>query len=240
VLNRTAVVVSRLRGLALFHSSSGGAENGLSASKLHYISEIIGALRLAGHMILHLVMEEIDQFNAYSAWLRMQVERAALSPEQAANEDVAAQDKEASIDVGKVLLYVQRSLVPSVCPTPAEKNSKKAEKLTPLGIFLEELPASTHEFTANEARLHGETTLLELVKAQIEQAKRAQPFDHIVPNLGFLVSILHQRVNSILNATAEAKKKSVRFGQPMRLIMGSNIRTIADVDAVTMVSRSQV
>ena len=104
-LERCSVILSRLRGLALFHKQRD--DIGFSAAQVSRAMDIIACLTLVGHKILTHAMDELEHFAAFSAWLRFQIDRLA-SP---ANDDLT--EKEATMDSGRVLTYIERYLTDS-------------------------------------------------------------------------------------------------------------------------------
>jgi anaphase-promoting complex subunit 4 len=235
-LDRAATILSRLRGLALFHSSSpsDGSALGFSADQVARIADAAAALALIGHRILLLVMEELDLFAVFSAWLRIRIDRAASTQAP----DDATQEKEASIETGKVLAYIQRYLIPTVSPSGGG-SADAAGATTPLGVFLEDL--STDEVAAATAQgVPADSRVQSLparVDEQIRRIEKREPFDRALPRIVFLVSLVTSRADAMFAAIADTQRSSVRFGKPTRLGMATRgtARTIGGVDAAMAV-----
>ncbi|KAM0334150.1 hypothetical protein ACHAQA_001170 [Verticillium albo-atrum] len=198
-LERCAVILSRLRGLAQFHDARD--DIGFSASQIARTMDVVACLQLAAHRVLLLAMEELDLFAAFSAWLRFQIDRLASS--NSASEEL--NEKEAGLDNGKVLAYVQRYLVRS-----------------PLSVFFD--AASPEERDADWKFVLGEPALLlDTVDAQLARQEAGQPYMKALPQVAFLVAYLEDRANDIFRDIAEAQKRSVRFGQPTKIVMTDKI-----------------
>lgn len=101
-LDRTALILSRLRGLSEFHHSRD--DTGLSPTQLTRLSDTVSALALAANHVLLTVTEELELFSSFSSWLRLQIDRLATS----SGEELA--EKEAGLNTGFVLGYIQRYL----------------------------------------------------------------------------------------------------------------------------------
>lgn len=148
-------------------------------------------------------MEELDLFTAFSGWLRFQIDRLASS--SSATDEL--NEKEAGLDNGKVLAYIQRYLLRS-----------------PMALFFD--PVADDEREADWKFVQNEPALLDAVDAQIARQEDGQPYMKALPQLAFLVAYLEDRANGIFNDIAEAQKRSVRFGQPTRIVMGSKMSRI--------------
>ncbi|KAG7133645.1 hypothetical protein HYQ45_008214 [Verticillium longisporum] len=200
-LERCAVILSRLRGLAQFHDARD--DIGFSAAQVARAMDVVACLRLAAHRVLLHVMEELDLFTAFSGWLRFQIDRLASS--SSATEEL--NEKEAGLENGKVLAYIQRYLLRS-----------------PMALFFD--PVANDEREADWKFVQNEPALLDAVDAQIARQEDGQPYMKALPQLAFLVAYLEDRANGIFNDIAEAQKRSVRFGQPTRIVMGSKMSRI--------------
>ncbi|CRK39037.1 hypothetical protein BN1723_000603 [Verticillium longisporum] len=188
-LERCAVILSRLRGLAQFHDARD--DIGFSAAQVARAMDVVACLRLAAHRVLLHVMEELDLFTAFSGWLRFQIDRLASS--SSATEEL--NEKEAGLENGKVLAYIQRYLLRS-----------------PMALFFE--PVAEDEREADWKFVQNEPALLDAVDAQIARQEDGQPYMKALPQLAFLVAYLEDRADGIFKDIAEAQKRSVRFGQP--------------------------
>ncbi|KAM0285309.1 hypothetical protein ACHAQH_001498 [Verticillium albo-atrum] len=197
-LERCAVILSRLRGLAQFHDARD--DIGFSATQVARAMDVVACLRLTAHRVLLHVMEELDLFTAFSGWLRFQIDRLASS--NSASEEL--NEKEAGLENGKVLAYIQRYLLRS-----------------PMGVFFD--PVAEEEREADFKFVQNEPALLDAVDAQIARQEQGLPYMKALPQLVFLVAYLEDRANGIFKDIAEAQKRSVRFGQPTKIVMAGKI-----------------
>ncbi|KAK1490250.1 anaphase-promoting complex component Cut20/Apc4 [Colletotrichum cuscutae] len=209
-LERCAIILSRLRGLAQFYDSRD--DIGFSVAQITRAMDIVSCLTMVGHKILLNVMDELDLFHAFSTWMRFQIDRFA-APNSASEE---LTEKEATMENSKVLVYVQRYLVES-----------------PMAIFLDEV--ATDDYSANWELAESGKSMLEELDTQLKRQEEGQEYLKAFPNVGFLVDYLTARVNGVFKDIAEAQKRSVRFGQPTKIGLGQKI---AKIDS-TMCSERQ-
>ncbi|KXH66934.1 anaphase-promoting complex component Cut20/Apc4 [Colletotrichum salicis] len=200
-LERCAIILSRLRGLAQFYDSRD--DIGFSVAQITRAMDIVSCLTMVGHKILLNVMDELDLFHAFSTWMRFQIDRFA-APNSASEE---LTEKEATMENSKVLVYVQRYLIES-----------------PMAIFLDEV--ATDDYSANWERAESGTSMLEELDTQLKRQEEGQSYLKAFPNVGFLVDYLTARVNGVFKDIAEAQKRSVRFGQPTKIGLGQRIARI--------------
>ncbi|KAJ3942400.1 uncharacterized protein N0V96_007898 [Colletotrichum fioriniae] len=200
-LERCAIILSRLRGLAQFYDSRD--DIGFSVAQITRAMDIVSCLTMVGHKILLNVMDELDLFHAFSTWMRFQIDRFA-APNSASEE---LTEKEATMENSKVLVYVQRYLVES-----------------PMAIFLDEV--ATDDYSANWERAENGTSMLDELDTQLKRQEEGQAYLKAFPNVGFLVDYLTARVNGVFKDIAEAQKRSVRFGQPTKIGLGQKIAKI--------------
>ncbi|KJZ76009.1 hypothetical protein HIM_04465 [Hirsutella minnesotensis 3608] len=197
VLERCAIILSRLRGLAQFHDDRD--DIGFSAMQVTRVLDIIGCLTLVGHKILSHVMDELDHFAAFSVWLRFQIDRLASSAGASAGDELT--EKEATMDNAKVLGYIEKYLTTS-----------------PLGIFLDDI--STEDCAADWEHCEDGPSLLEMLDKQLKRRADGQPSMRALPQVDFLVNYMTTWCSRIFNGIAESQKRSVRFGKPIKLALG--------------------
>ncbi|CAK7274447.1 hypothetical protein SEPCBS57363_006168 [Sporothrix epigloea] len=104
-LDRAMLALSRLHGLAEFHSND---DIGLSAERIADLMDIVSCLILVTHKSLALVAAELELFMSFSTWLRLLIERLAL-PAQA--EEQA--EKELNLSITPVIDYISNHLLSS-------------------------------------------------------------------------------------------------------------------------------
>ncbi|GKT43951.1 uncharacterized protein ColSpa_04132 [Colletotrichum spaethianum] len=197
-LERCAIILSRLRGLAQFYDSRD--DIGFTVAQTTRAMDIVSCLTLVGHKILLNVMEELDLFNAFSTWMRFQIDR--LAAPSSASEELT--EKEATMENSKVLVYVQRYLVES-----------------PMALFLNEV--SKEDYSANWERAESGASMLEELDTQLRRQEEGQVYLKAFPNVSFLVDYLTARANGLFKDIAEAQKRSVRFGQPTKIALSRKI-----------------
>ena len=104
-LDRAMLALSRLHGLAEFHSND---DVGFLADQIADLMDIVSCLMLVAHNSLALVTDELELFMSFSTWLRLLIERLAL-PAQA--EEQA--DKEPNFSITPVIDYISNHLLTS-------------------------------------------------------------------------------------------------------------------------------
>jgi anaphase-promoting complex subunit 4 len=196
-LERISIILSRLLGIARFHESK--AEIGFTSAQIMKLMDIVSCLMLVGNKILLFVMEELDLFHAFSIWLRHEIDRLASS---SAIEELT--EKEATMEHGKILAYIQQYM-------PA----------SPLQHYLSKVAADDAERDRKLA--DSGSSLLDLLGKQIKKQEAGQPETGSYPKVEFLCEYLDIQAARVLGGIAEAEKRSVRFGQPTKLLLHHNV-----------------
>ncbi|KAL6895150.1 anaphase-promoting complex, cyclosome, subunit 4 domain-containing protein [Trichoderma evansii] len=197
-LERCSIILSRLRGLARFYSDR--EDIGLSIPHLNRVLDTISCLTLVGHKVLIHTMDELQHFSAFSAWLRFQIDQ--LGGTGPGVEELT--DKEAMMDHTKVLTYIERYLTNS-----------------PLDTFLNEI--AKDDYDSDWKFIDDGPTLLDVLDKQIKKHESGQPSMRALPHVDFLVNYATTWSNKIFSSIAEAKRRSVRFGTPVKLSIGNPI-----------------
>lgn len=197
-LERCSVILSRLRGLAQFHDAR--EDIGFSVTQISRVMDVIECLTLLGHRILLVVMDELEHFNSFSIWMRFQIDRLNSSSQEK-NE---LTEKEAMMDHSMVLTYIERYLTQS-----------------PLHIFFDEIAKEDH--TEDWNRTEDAPRLLDLLDTQLKKHETGQKAMKGLPHVEFLVDLAEFWSNRIFKDIAEAKKRSVRLGKPVKLAVGHKI-----------------
>ncbi|UNI21530.1 hypothetical protein JDV02_007510 [Purpureocillium takamizusanense] len=195
-LERSAIILSRLRGLALFHKHRD--DIGLSATQISRIIDIVGCLTLVGHKILTHVMDELEHFVAFSAWLRFQIDRLATSSSDELTE------KEATMDTCKVLTYIETYLTGS-----------------PLDIFFDGI--TKEDYTADWEHCEDGLSLLDMLDKQVKRHEDGLPSMRALPHVSFLVNYMTTWSDRIFHDVAEARWRNVRFGKLVPISIGRSI-----------------
>ncbi|KAI1501279.1 anaphase-promoting complex component Cut20/Apc4 [Biscogniauxia marginata] len=190
-LERIGIILSRLLGIARFHESK--AEIGFSNIQITHIMDIVSCLMLAGNKILLFVMEELELFNFFSIWLRHEIDRLASS---SSTDELS--EKEATMEHGKVLAYIQQYM-------PA----------SPLQHYLSNI--STEDSNRDCQQAESGSSLLDLLGKQIKKQEAGQSDTGTFSQIEFLCNYLDSKANAVFEGIAEAEKRSVRFGQPTKI-----------------------
>ncbi|KAJ5948177.1 Anaphase-promoting complex subunit 4 [Penicillium verhagenii] len=109
-LDRSQVLLSRLVGLSKFHKLSDVL--GLKTHKLSAIVETLDCLQLLAHSTLINANEELDQFNAFSRWLRHEILILNAEPLSQTAEELL--EKRDLFDVPPTVKYITGALRKSV------------------------------------------------------------------------------------------------------------------------------
>lgn len=197
-LERCSIILSRLRGLGQFHDAR--EDIGFSVTQISRVMDIIECLTLLGHKILLIVMDELDHFRSFSMWMRFQIDCLNSS----SDDKSELSEKEATMDNGKVLTYIERYLTDS-----------------PLRVFFDEISKEDHaedwNYTEDVPRL------LDLLDTQLKKHQASQKAMRALPHVEFLVDLANFWSNRILDDIAEAKKRSVRLGKLVKLTIGAKV-----------------
>ncbi|KAF1927161.1 uncharacterized protein M421DRAFT_183292 [Didymella exigua CBS 183.55] len=105
-LDRTATVISRLRGLAMYHDSDWIFSG--PASQFAALLDVLRNMRLLAHTVLSYVADERRQFDAFSRWLRFVIDFEATEPDSQGRAEMEGRDS--GVDIGLVLEYVRHGL----------------------------------------------------------------------------------------------------------------------------------
>ena len=105
-LDRTATVISRLRGLSLYHETDWIFSS--PATEFTSLLETLKNMRLLAHTVLLYVADEKRQFAAFSRWLRFVIDFEATEPDSQSRAEMEGRDS--GVDISLVLEYVRHGL----------------------------------------------------------------------------------------------------------------------------------
>ncbi|EMR64639.1 putative anaphase-promoting complex component cut20 apc4 protein [Eutypa lata UCREL1] len=196
-LERIGIILSRLLGIARFHESTD--EIGFTSAQITKVADIVSCLILIGHKMLLLVMEELDLFQSFSSWLRQEIDRLASS---SSTDELTEQ--EATMEHGKILTYIQQYM-------PA----------SPLQHYLSNIASGDADKDWQQAE--SGTSMLDMLDKQIKQHEAGQEHSGVFSQVEFLCKYLDSKANVVFEGIAEAEKRSVRFGQPVKIQLNGNI-----------------
>ncbi|KIE00341.1 WD40/YVTN repeat-like-containing domain protein, partial [Metarhizium majus ARSEF 297] len=182
-LERCTIILSRLRGLAQFYDDRD--DIGYSVTQTSRLLDIIACLGLVGHKILSNVMDELEHFNAFSTWLRFQIDRQASSSTTA--DELT--EKEATMDTSKVLTYIENYLTHS-----------------PLDVYFDQV--SEEDWQADFDHIEDGVGILPILDAQLKKQESGQASRKALPHVDFLVSYVTTSSSRIFKDIAEATKRS--------------------------------
>ena len=185
-LERFIVLASRLRGLSKYQVSN--CNLGLSSQKLDNIIDIVSCLQLVAHRILIIVGTELRQFQAFSLWLRQEIDNQA--PEQDSSENI---ESGANIDYISTLQYIQGAMSHSGLLRFLDIQGKLDQK--------------DHRSLGAERE-----SLFELYKLELEKQTGQDQTLKKLPYLGNLVEHLQVQCNQYFYSISEMQRRNVRIG----------------------------
>jgi anaphase-promoting complex subunit 4 len=196
-LERCGVILSRLLGIARFQ---GPEENiGFDETQITKLMDIVSCLMMVAHKVLTTVMDELEHFNAFSIWLRLEIDKQGSS---SVSEELS--EKEATMDHPKVLLYIQHYLDRS-----------------PLSLFFDEV--AKEDYTKDQEMVEPGLSLMDLLDKQLQEQDAGRPYMKVLPRIDFLLNYLSSKANSVLKGIAGAEKQGVRFGPATEVSIGRKI-----------------
>lgn len=197
-LDRCSVILSRFAGIANFQSTNDTV--GFSSQQINRLMDIIASLHLVSSKILLQVVDELDSFSAFSSWLRYEIDRLASDASSSTNEE--ANEKEASINHSKVLLYLQTAM----------RNS-------PLSVFFGE---AEDDLKDGWSQLEIGPRIFDQVDQQLHRQEQGLSYNNRLPRVDFLFKVLGLEAGAVFSAIAEAEKRNVLFGRPCVLGIPQN------------------
>lgn len=164
------------------------------------LMDIVSCLTMVANKILLVVMDELEQFLAFSGWLRMEIDKLVAS--SSASEELT--EKDVTMNYARVLSYIQRYLLSS-----------------PLALYFDEVSKEDQD---ESLKIAGDgASLFDTLTAQLKKQESGQQYLKALPHVGFLVDYLTGQANEVFGGIAEAEKRGVRFGQLTELSVGQKI-----------------
>jgi anaphase-promoting complex subunit 4 len=111
------------------------------------------------------------------------------------------------LNTSKVLTYIERYLTSS-----------------PLDVFFAEV--SKEDWQADLDYIEDGVSLLPILDTQLKKQEAGQPSRKALQQVGFLVSYVTSWSSRMFKDIAEAKKRSVRFGNPLKLSIGQPVSSM--------------
>lgn len=208
-MERVTLILSRLSGIARFHEEDD--QIGFTNTQITRLIDIVAALTLVYHRVLLIVIEELELFRMFSSWVRITIDRVSTT-----NPSDEIMEKEALLDPAKILKYIQRYLVRS-----------------PMATFLDtagDRGNSWHE-------MEGSTKVLDEVDEQLRVDDESRPLKRTNLQVSLLFNLLVEKAGDVFKNIAEAEKRSVRFGQAVKLDLAgrsSKSETVGLVDMIML------
>lgn len=205
------VLGSRLRGLSRFNVSN--EHLGLSTRDMDRIIDTVGCLQFVAHQMLIICNSELQQFRAFSYWLRQEIDLQAS--ESTGQDD---QEPHAKVDHSNAFLYIQGAMMQSQLFRCIDlDDATEAENVNGF---------------AGEKQ-----TLLELYTSASESNDQGNQSATRLPRLRALISHLDGQCSQLLDEIAETQRRGVRMSQPVSLIEDeSNLSDMRMISSVSHVS----
>ncbi len=206
-LERFTVILSRLRGFSKFLVSN--VNFGLSTQDLDNMLDTVNCLQLVAHRILITAGTELRQFQAFSGWLRHEIDTQTTDA-----SSVESTEKDTNIDHASALEYIQGPMMHS--------------------RLIDFLNLEEQEEQPLQWNLAAEgSSLLELYKREHHNAIKGNVSGKRLSGLGKLIAHLESQSETVFNRIAETQRRNVRFGAPVSLGQGiflcMDMRTVVEV-----------
>ena len=209
-LEKTIVLISRLRGLSRFQVSN--PTLGLPIHELDSIIDIVGCLQLLAHRLLVVVGIEYRQFQAFSLWIRYEIDVQAAD-----SSSSEVDERESNVDHASTLEYVQGAMMQS-------------QLIQLFGLDKSQDQSSQWDLAAEGI------SIFELYKREYEHSDQESKSAKQLPGLDAIIDHLQSRCEIVFAQIADTQRRNVRFGAPIALGHGSS--TIMDVRTLVEVFRS--
>lgn len=197
-LERFNVLISRLRGLSRFQESN--IALGLSTKELDKVIDIVNCLQLLAHKVLVSANVELQQFSAFSAWLRQEIEIQSSDPASASSQEI--NEKDINVDHVSTLDYIQGAMLHSC-----------------LNIYLDVQGQGTQKPRWDLLVEGG--LLFGIYKKELKEINQNMPTRGFqLPGLDPLIQYLHEQFGLVFARIAETQRRNVRFGSKILLELG--------------------
>lgn len=187
-LDRFTVILSRFFGIAKFQPIGVGI--GFTCQHISLLMDTIACLHLLSSKILSQVVDEIDLFISFSAWLRYGIDQLTSDFSSTLADDTT--DKESLIDHSKVFFYIQTILT-----------------CTPLADHFTDSPSLEEFKTFSQAP----TPMFESVSQHLKKQRQGLVYKKSILCLKFHCDELSIRATSLFKGIAGSEKCNVIFGK---------------------------
>lgn len=173
----------------------------------------VNCLQLLAHQLLKCAVSELQQFAAFSTWLRHEIEKQAADPTSASAQEIA--EKDMSFDHSGILDYIQGAM----------------QHTQMLAYTLNEVDGGRPWDLEDEGG-----PIFELYKGQMNNESsgfRSQPQ---LPGLAGMIQHFEKQSGVFFEHISETQRRSVQIGVPISLGVGNP--TCADMRMVDEVSNT--
>ncbi|RKF82568.1 Anaphase-promoting complex subunit 4 [Golovinomyces cichoracearum] len=191
-LERFSIILSRFFGISKFEHNS-EETIGFTSQQITLLMESVACLHLISSKILMQVVDEIELFTSFSAWLRYLLDQLASG----SNLTDDTNEKESSIDHNKVLLYLQTSMTSSV--------------LTDHFVQSSQPNSEEQENTENSSTKFCGDVLFKTIDQELKKQKQGLPYNRSILSLDFLCGYLSTKAQALFSKIAETEKCNVYF-----------------------------
>ena len=195
-LERFVALTSRLRGLSKFHVSDDHI--GLTTRDLDSIMDVVSCLQLIAHQVLVISGSELRQFQAFSVWLRQEIDIQASGTNSSEGIESGM-----SIDHASTLEYIQGAMVQSA-----------------LNQFLD-LGDDVDEKEKWDLAAEGDS-LFDLYRVELNRLRSDNQNVKQFPRLDAIISHLDTQCSTVFRKIAEKQRRNVRIGPSIKLGKGAS------------------
>lgn len=204
-MERSLVLLSRLTGLSKFHKLSGVL--GLETKDLNGIVETVDCLYLLSHKILIYANDELEQFLAFSKWLRHEIDIQSAEPMSQTLEELL--EKSDMIDHQRTLKYIQGAMTKSalqdfIQPAP--------------GLGIRPAPSTAGRWAPSEQGGSFYEEYKQLLAQQSKQHRESQNDGRLeIPKLNDLTSRLGIQCDKVFAHIALTQRRGILHRSPLAL-----------------------
>ncbi|KAJ9314359.1 hypothetical protein DTO271D3_5336 [Paecilomyces variotii] len=204
-LERSLVLLSRLTGLSKFQKLSGVL--GLETKDLNAIVETVDCLYLLSHKILLYTNEELEQFLAFSKWLRHEIDIQSAEPMSQTLEELL--EKSDMIDHQRTLKYIRGAMTKSalqdfIQPAP--------------GLGIRPAPSTAGRWAPSDQSGSFYEEYKKLLAQQSKQHRESQSDGRLeLPKLHDLTSRLGLQCDKVFAQIALTQRRGILHRSPLAL-----------------------
>ncbi|KAL9102889.1 MAG: hypothetical protein Q9163_002012 [Psora crenata] len=204
-LGRVVVLVSRLRGLSSFEISN--RHLGLITEQLDRVIDTVSCLQLVAHQLLIISGSELRQFQAFSVWLRQEIDIQASDA-----TSLEPPESGTAIDHSSTLDYIRGPMAESA--------------LAP--FFGLKGDADQWDLVADDG------SLFELYQNELKENVAPSQRSKQPPRLDALINHLDKQCSNVFQGIAETQRRNVSIGPPVSLGKGNpkliDMRMLAEAE----------